>query len=215
MGNIFGFVSSVEKSIGSVDTLQRQGKVLKNAATGAAKGIGNLFKKGVSNPFTGASVGNSAKKFMNGFGKGLRDPRRKSVYSTDLFGRTSTSLAGFAGSIAAHKFKQNQGKQNKGKINKKSEEQQPPPLEKVYNYSSKKNNSLQPPPLEKVYNYSSKKNNSLQPPPLEKVYNNSSKKNNSLQPLLQLENKKGGGNKKKSSKKENNLSEDKKKTSKK
>ena len=43
MGNFFGIFSDIGKSIGTADTIQRQGKVLRNAATGAAKGVGNFF----------------------------------------------------------------------------------------------------------------------------------------------------------------------------
>jgi hypothetical protein len=112
MGNFFGIVSDVGKSIGTADTMQRQGKVLKNAATGAAKGVGNFFKKGIRNPFT--DVGKSAKELVSGFGKGIRGPRRETVHHIDVFGRktretqyrkdTPTSVAGFVGSIAAHEL---------------------------------------------------------------------------------------------------------------
>jgi hypothetical protein len=153
MGNFFGIFSDIGKSIGTADTIQRQGKVLRNAATGAAKGVGNFFKKGVSinNPFK--NVGNSAKKFVNGFGKGLRGPRRETVYYTNPFGLTTkqthykesspTSLLGLAGSAVAHEYLRNQKKKingtNSSKSKKgsifnrfrkntgvKSEEQQPP-----------------------------------------------------------------------------------------
>ena len=90
---------------------------------------------------------------MNGFGKGLRGPRRETVYYTNPFGLTTkqthykesspTSLLGLAGSAVAHEYLRNQKKKingtNSSKSKKgsifnrfrkntgvKSEEQQPP-----------------------------------------------------------------------------------------
>jgi hypothetical protein len=127
MGNFFGIVSDVGKSIGTANTMQRQGKVLKNAATGAAKGVGNFFKKGISNPFKNVTVGNSAKKFVKGFGNSLIGPRRETVYHTDIFGHETkktryresapTSVAGFVGSIAAHEYLRKRKRNINGKSN--------------------------------------------------------------------------------------------------
>jgi hypothetical protein len=194
MGNFLGIVSDVGKSIGTADTMQRQGKVLKNAATGAAKGVGNFFKKGISNPFKDVTVGNSAKKFVSGFSNGLRGPRRETVYQTDLFGRTTrqtryrerapTSLAGVVGSITAHEYLRNKKKKiNRTNSNKKgsffnrfrkktgvkSEEQQPPQQNnisiKTKPNSRIKNNSQQSSlPPKNGNNNFSKKKTSLQPP---------------------------------------------------
>jgi hypothetical protein len=117
MGNFFGIFSDIGKSIGTADTMQRQGKVLKNAAKGAANGVRKFFKNGNHNPFK--DVGNSAKKFVNGFGKGLLGPRRE---TTRKMHRESvpTSVAGFVGSIAAHELLRKQKRNINGKSNRKS-----------------------------------------------------------------------------------------------
>jgi hypothetical protein len=186
MGNYFGIFSDVGRSIGTMDSIQRQGKVLTNAA----KGAGKFLKKSVSinNPLT--NVGKSTKKFIKGFGNSLIGPRRETVYHTDsLLGRTTrkthirermpNSLPGFVGSIAAHEYLRKNKKINRSKSNNtgsffnrfrkksvvKSEEQQPllqqPSSETINTISSIESSSQQ---TSLTLNNSSKKKKLLQTP---------------------------------------------------
>jgi hypothetical protein len=179
MGNFLGIFSDIGKSIGTADTMQRKGKVLKNAAKGAANGVRKIFKKGNHNLFK--DVRNSAKKFVNGFGNGLIGQKRGTHYREIV----PLSPAGVIGSIAAHEYLRKQKKKIKGlnssekssifnisrkNTGVKSEEQQPPqennkplntnPISSIEN--SLQQSSLQP---KNVNPYSNKNNNLLKNSP--------------------------------------------------